>query len=312
LSSPTRRAADAVACAATPVHPVAPAVAAAGAAANGWEASLEIAFVELGGATSLVRNGQRGPLVVQRAFSPEGREVSHVYLLHPPGGLVGGDRLNVGIKVAGRAHALVTTPAATKLYRSTGATARQEQRLTVAAGGALEWLPQETILFDGALADLRTRVELADGARFIGMDLLCFGLPARGMGFQQGRCRQRLELWSRGQSLRPILIERGRFDGDAPVHAARWGFGGAPVLGTLLAAPAPVDGASLPALRALADALPADDLAAVTVLGGGAALACRYLGPSVERGGRFLREAWRLLRPALLGRPAVPPRIWAT
>lgn len=277
--------------------------------AAGWEAALAIGFTAVGGTTVLLRQAQRGPLTVQRPFAPEGPAVCHVYLLHPPGGLVGGDRLDVDVAVAGGAHALITTPAATKLYRSTGATARQEQRLSVAAGGALEWLPQESILFDGAIADLRTRIDLAEGGRFIGTDLLCFGLPARGEGFAHGRCRQRIELWRGGH---PILIDRACLDGDRAVHGARWGLAGAPVLGTLLAAPAPAAPEVLEGLRALAEALPGDDLGAVTVLGDGAALACRYLGGSVERGGRFLRDAWRLLRPALLGRAATAPRIWAT
>jgi urease accessory protein len=287
------------------------------AAARGWEAALEIGFVAMGGATILLRHGQRGPLAVQRPFSPEGREVSHVTLLHPPGGLVGGDRLRIGVEVGPGAHAVITTPAATKHYRSAGPTARQELRLVVAGGGTLEWLPHETILFDGAVSELHTRVELGAGASFIGIDLICFGLPARNERFTRGRCRQRVELW-RGD--RPLLIERGDFDGDAPVHGARWGLGGAPIMGTLFATPGlPADHQALAAVRALGAALPADDLGAVSRLdlgveAGGdlSAVCCRYVGPSAERGAHFLREAWRLLRPPLLGRPAVSPRIWAT
>lgn len=289
-------------------------------AVGGWEAALEIAFVAMGGATVLLRNGQRGPLAVQRPFSPEGREVSHVTLLHPPGGLVGGDRLSIGVEVGEDAHALLTTPAAAKHYRSAGPTARQQQRFTVAAGGILEWLPHETILFDGAISELRTRVDLAAGASFIGIDLVCFGLPARSERFARGRCRQCVEVW-RGDC--PLFIERGDFDGGAPVHAARWGLGGAPVMGTLVAAPGlPAHHAALAAVRELGAALPQGDLGAVTRLDWGengdvtadarSLLCCRYVGASAERGAHYLREAWRLLRPPLLGRPAVPPRIWAT
>ena len=290
-------------------------------AGRGWDAALEIAFVAIGSATILVRNGQRGPLAVQRPFSPEGRGVSHVTLLHPPGGLVGGDRLSIGVEVGEGAHALLTTPAAAKHYRSTGPTARQQQHFRVASGGTLEWLPHETILFDGAISELRTRVDLGAGASFIGIDLTCFGLPARAERFARGRCRQRLELW-RGDF--PIYVERGDFDGGAPVHAARWGLGGAPIMGTLLAAPAlPADHAAVAAVRELGDALPGGDLGAVTRLDWGndgatrsesdrSVLCCRYVGASAERGTRYLREAWRLLRPPLLGRPAVAPRIWAT
>jgi len=290
-------------------------------APRGWEAALDIAFVAIGGATILLRNGQRGPLAVQRPFSPEGRDVSHVTLLHPPGGLVGGDRLSIGVEVAEGAHALITTPAAAKHYRSAGPAARQQQRFTVASGGRLEWLPHETILFDGAISELSTRVDLGAGASFIGIDLVCFGLPARGERFGRGRCRQRLELW-RGDC--PLFIERGDFDGGAPVHAARWGLRGAPIMGTLLAAPAlPAEHAAMEAVRELAAALPGGDLGAVTRLDWGSdsgpridgdrsVLCCRYLGASAERGARYLREAWRLLRPPLLGRPAIAPRIWAT
>ncbi|HXI56305.1 MAG TPA: urease accessory protein UreD [Polyangia bacterium] len=286
----------------------------------GWRAALQLAFAPAssadgrgaGDATVLARRRHHGPLAVQRAFFPEGPSVCHVYLLHPPGGIVGGDQLRIDVSVAAGAHALLTTPAATKVYRSAGAQAGQRQRLSVAAGGVLEWLPQETILFDGSHVDLRTRVDLVAGARFVGMETLCFGLPARGEAFGRGRCRQSLELWQGG---RPLLVERGRFDGDAPVSAARWGLSGAPVLGTLLAAPAAPGallGEAIDEIRALCRALPAGDLGAVTVLGQGGALVCRYLGASAERCSGFLRAAWGRLRPVLLARPALAPRIWAT
>lgn len=245
----------------------------------------------------------------------------HVYLLHPPGGLVGGDDLTIDVRVEGAAHALVTTPAATKVYRTAGATASQRQRLRVEAGGALEWLPQELILHDGCAADLATNVRLAPGARFLGVDALCFGLPARGETFAAGRCRQRFEVWREDASgaTRPLIIERGRFDAGDPVHAAAWGLGGARVHALLVAAPLPPSpwlAQLLPLLRAAGDGLPACDRAGVTVLSQAkpedGVLVGRYLGASTERARRYLQELWTLLRPALLGRPATPPRIWAT
>jgi urease accessory protein len=251
---------------------------------------------------------------VQRPFFPEGADVCHVYVLHPPGGIVGGDRLHVTVDVAPDAHALLTTPAATKAYRAAGRPASLRNDLRVAPGAVLEWLPQETILYDGSDITLATRVDLAPGASFLGMDVLCFGLPARHEvgdgGFARGRCKQAFEIWRAGA---PLAIERGRFDGDTPVHGAAWGLAGAPVMGTLLAVGAAAGdvAALLEALRARAEALPAGDLGAATVLGGGV-IACRYVGPSVERAGRFLRDAWTLARRALIGRDATPPRIWAT
>ena len=209
-----------------------------------------------------------------------------------------------------RAHALLTTPAATKFYRTRGPEAAQTQRLIVADDGALEWLPQEVILHDGTAARLATEVHLAPGARFIGVDTLVFGLAARGETFAVGRCRQRFDVY-RGQ--RPLLIERGCFDADNPVHAAAWGLGGARVHTLFVAAPAPPRIAELlPALRALGDLFAPAAHAGVTVLGAGDALVGRYLGDSAEQARAFVHQLWTLIRPTLMMRPAVPPRIWAT
>ncbi len=276
----------------------------------GWQAALELAFaadVETG-ATRLAHRAHRGPFVVQRALLPEGPDLCHVYLLHPPGGLVGGDELRLDLRVEHAAKALVTTPAAGKVYRTLGPTAKQIQALSVEAGGSLEWLPQEIIVYDGAAVAIETRVELARGARFIGAETICFGLPARGERFSRGACRQRFEIW---RGAEPLFIERGLFEGGAPVHDAPWGLAGAPVMALLVAAPAP-DPAVLETLRELAGAPPEPDLAAFTVLGDGNLLVARYRGDSAERARAFIHDCWRTLRPALLGRPAVAPRIWAT
>jgi urease accessory protein len=283
----------------------------------GWQAAIDLGFAAEGGTTHLARRAHRGPLVVQRPFRPEGPGVCHVYLLHPPGGLVGGDELRVDVDVAAGAHALVTTPAAGKIYRTNGAAVRQTQRLTVAGRATLEWLPQEAILYDGARATLETRVELQGDARFIGIDAVCFGLPARRAPFERGRCRQMLELRRDG---RPLLVERGCYDPGSGVMSARWGLGGATVLALLVAAPAP-DAATVEGVRALAatgatsttsTTTTGGDIAAVTVIGDGDVLVARHVGGDAERARAFLHAAWRLVRPPLLGRAAVPPRVWAT
>ena len=274
----------------------------------GWSAALELAFAADGGATRLARRAHRGPFVVQRPFFPEGRDVCHVYLLHPPGGLVGGDELRLDLRVGPAAHTLVTTPAAGKAYRTTGPVARQSHALIVEAGGTLEWLPQETIVYAGASVEIETHVDLAQGARFFGAETLCFGLPARGEPFARGSCRQMFDLRRAGA---PILIERGRFEGGAPVQQAVWGLGGATVLTLIVAAPAP-EAAIVEGLRALAAETPGGDRAAVTVLGEGTALVVRHLGGGAERARAFAQAIWQSVRPALLGRAATAPRIWAT
>jgi urease accessory protein len=273
-----------------------------------WEARLDLGFVAARGTTLLRRRAHHGPVYVQRPFRPEGPGVCHVYLLHPPGGLVGGDDLRFDVAVDADAAALLTTPAAGKAYRTTGAVARQSSRLRVAAGGALEWLPQETIVYDGADVALETRVELAPGARFIGAETICLGLPARAEPFTRGGCRQVFEIERAG---RPLVVERGRIAGGGVAQARRWGLAGASVIALLAAAPSPPADV-VDEVRARSAATPGGDLAAATVLGDGDALVCRLLGTSAERARAYIVDVWRLLRPALMARPAVAPRIWAT
>jgi urease accessory protein len=273
-----------------------------------WSGALELGFAADGGATRLARRAHRGPFVVQRPFFPEGPEVCHVYLLHPPGGLVGGDELRLDLRVDAGAHVLVTTPAAGKAYRTLGPIARQTHALTVEADGALEWLPQETILYDGCRLEIDTRIDLGARARFFGAETIAFGLPARGEPFARGSCRPAFELRRAGA---PILIERGRFDGGAPVERASWGLASATVLTLIVAAPAP-DETAVEALRALAASCPEGERGGVTVLGDREALVVRHLGARAEEARALVQAVWRLVRPGLLGRAAVAPRIWAT
>lgn len=274
--------------------------------ASSWQASLALAFAAEGGHTELVRQSHQGPLVVQRPFYPEGREVCHVYILHPPGGLVPGDALVIEVEVQAGARVLVTSPAATKIYRSDGRISRQTQTLRVAPGAMLEWLPQETIVFEGAQAQVKTAVELSGDAAFLGWEILCLGRPACGEGFRSGTCRQHWELWRDG---RPLVLERTRFRDD--VQRAAWGLRGAAVTGTLLASSPALDdvgGGILDDLRAL----PSDtrDLCAATLVRG--ALVLRYVGGSAERARKVFEKAWCLLRPLLANRPACLPRVWST
>ena len=268
-----------------------------------WEARLALRFEQRAGRTVLAHRNHEGPLAVQKPFYPEG-DVCHVYLLHPPGGVVGGDRLAIEIEVASDAHAVITTPAAGKFYRSAGPASIQEQLLSVAPGAALEWLPQETILYAQCRAFFSTRITLASGARFIGWEVLCLGRPAAGERFDAGACRQRLELWCED---RPLLIERSTIAGGSELLRAPWGFGGRTVSGIFLATPA--DPTMLATVRE-AMAVEGEDLFSATLLD--SVLLCRYLGDSSESARRCFTDAWCAVRPGLLGRAAQPPRIWRT
>jgi urease accessory protein len=272
----------------------------------GWQAELALSFVRAGEQTVLHERRHRGPLRVQKPFYPEGERVCHVYLLHPPGGLVAGDRLMIDARIEAGAHALLTTPAAGKLYRS-GSSERQavqEQHLRVAAGASLEWLPQETIAFDGARTRMATRVELEGDACFVGWEVLCLGRPAAGERFEHGEVAPSWEVLRDGQL---AYVERGQYSGGSDALAAPWGLRGQPVVGTLLCA-APCACRHVDAARgALASST---GLAAVS--GWGDVLVVRYLGPSVEDARRLFGAVWSALRPSLSGRPASAPRIWST
>ena len=272
-----------------------------------WKASLALTFAGRDGGTDMVRRGQVGPLAVQRPFFPEGREVCHVYVLHPPGGIVPGDSLELDVDVKQGAHALVTAPAATKVYRSDGRTSKLKQTLRAAHGAFLEWLPQDTILFNGARIELDTRIDLAGSAACIGWDILCLGRPACGERFDEGFCRQRLEVWREGV---PLFIERTRYAGA--VHDAAWGLRGACVTATLFAASPALGSDENAVLLAELRALPVkpDELCSTTLVSG--VVVMRYLGNSVENARILFEKGWRLVRPVLFGRPACHPRIWST
>lgn len=274
-----------------------------------WEAALSLRYQRRGERTVLAHRAHRGPLRVQRNLYPEGPDLCHTLVVHPPGGIAGGDDLSLDVRVEHAAAALLTTPGATKWYAARGHRARQRISLEVAEGGALEWLPQESILFDGADAELSCKVSLSASAAYLGWEILCFGRQAAGERFSSGQLLLTTELL---RDQRRLWIERGRLAGGDPLLSSPIGLDGAPVCATLVAvAPA----LTSPQLAALLGACRAVDerggKAGITCLPGGVLLA-RWLGACSEAARHYFIALWRLLRPALLLRAAALPRIWAT
>lgn len=278
-----------------------------------WHAELHLGFARSGGRTVLRENRHYGPLRVQKALYPEGDAVCQAIVLHPPSGIAGGDHLAISAEIDAGAHAQMTTPGAGKWYRSAGAEAAQSIDFRVGEGATLEWLPQETIVFDGARARMETRVSLAADSNYIGWDILCLGRAASGERFAQGkfelfyrvdRATQEVPL---GGSNQPIWIERGGFSGNHAMLSSPAGWAGASVSGTLLAA-FPHTPELLAACRAMA---PADGAShALTALPG--LLIARYLGDSSEAARLWFAALWAVIRPLCCGRPAITPRIWNT
>ncbi len=262
-----------------------------------WKAELALRFERALDRTVLAARRHDGPLVVQKPFYPEGGAVCHAIVVHPPAGIAGGDELALEVRAGAGAHALLTTPGAAKWYRTAGPWASQSLAFEVAPGGVLEWLPQETIVFDGARARLSSEVRLAGDARYIGWEVLCLGRTGSGERFGKGEVRLDNRLYLDGKL---AWLERGRIEGGGALLDSPAGLQSHPVCATLIAAGAHFD---LAACRAIEDL-------AVTQLP--QVLVARYLGDSSERAKHLFARLWAVLRPALAGREAVEPRIWRT
>jgi len=284
------------------------------AADNRWYAGLDLRFQDSAGRCRLAPSRHRGPLYVQKPFYPEGRDLAHVYLLHPPGGLVSGDQLDIRVQTETGARALVTTTGAGRVYRARGDGLKQcqEIRLRLAAGSSLEWLPLENIVYPGADARLETRVELAAESRFAGWEITSLGLPACGEDFSAGALSQRLEIRRDGLPLFVECLDLNQNGTGRDLLSAAAGLRGFPVTGLLVMgsfARAPEESVLARCRTLLGESAP-DCLGAITAVGDFQVVRC--LGHCAFAMRQLLAQLWALLRPALLGRDACPPRIWST
>jgi urease accessory protein len=269
----------------------------------GWHARLELGYARSGSRTIPVHRRHVGPLRIQKGLTPEGPEVWHQIVVHPPGGLAAGDRLEIDVDVGERSHVLLTTPGAAKWYRCDVAAAWQQVTVRVASDAIVEWLPLESIYFPGARAITNNRFDLAPGARLIAAELTCFGRPEGGHRFDRGTLTSRIDVRCDGHL---AFAERICVEGGDPLLSSGPGQGGHPLTGTLIAAGDAVDDELVDAVRALSGR----GEFGVTRLD--RILLVRWRGTRVEDGWGVLRAAWALARPRLTGRKAHPPRVWAT
>jgi urease accessory protein len=272
---------------------------------SSWQASLALRIEQQAGRSVLAHRLHKGPLRVQKALYPEGNDVCQILILHPPAGIAGGDQLRLDVAVESGAHAQLTTPGAGKWYRSLGPSAEQHINLTVATNGVLEWLPQEAIVFDRAIANTQTTVTLAEGAKAIGWDIVCLGRTASGERFNTGRYHQSLRLQRPDQT--PMWRETLTLQGSDAAMQSQLGLAQHTVFGTLWLAGIKPDSVLLAALRERPFTQGISGVSAlpdVTVL--------RAVSNSAEAIRNHFEQAWVLARPHVLQRVAVPPRIWRT
>lgn len=259
---------------------------------------------------TLAHDAHDGPLRVLKALYPEGDGICHHVLVHPPGGIAGGDHLDIAVDVGANAHALITSAGAARFYRSDDKPAAQIAHLHVQQDARLEWLPLETIAFPGCHASNQVHFDLAPGAQCLGWDLLALGLPAADQAFDSGSVEQQLH-WP------GVWLERGRIAADdTRLQESPLGLAGQRALGTVWFAshtpwPAAQRDALLDGARDLAAASELAGVAGATAIDPRLVL-LRVLAPRVEPLFGLMsqvRAAWRLQAWQM---QAAPPRVWRT
>ena len=274
-----------------------------------WHASLQLDYRSEADRT-VARHEHKGPLRLLQSLYPEGNAVCHNVLVHPPGGLVGGDTLDISVNVGGRAHGLVTTPGATRFYRSEGDVALQRTTLSLAPAARIEWLPLESICYNSCQAENHLMINLAPGAEMMGWDVTALGLPLAGQPFGSGSFLQHIEVPG-------VWLERGRIQAeDLRLMNSPLGLAGQRCLASLffVAGTKLERGRRSHALEIARDIVASHSLSSTAgaTSPDGQVVVVRVLAPVVEPAMHLLRAVWSAWRQHFWHISHSPPRIWST
>ena len=279
-----------------------------------WQGHLSLKY-RLDGERTTALDRHHGPLRVLQRLYPESERVCHHVLVHPPGGIVGGDVLDIDLHMASGSHALITTPGATRFYRSPQAEARQSLVARLEPGARLEWLPLEAIAYRGCMAVNAMRFELDEGAEMMGWDVLALGLPAAAEafdapGFEHGRYTQVIDMPG-------AWLERGTVRAeDARLLDSPLGWAGKRVMATMwFAAGHALPRAQREALQDLARQEAANSPLSATAGSTSAheqVVVMRVLADRVEPAMGLLTQVWARWRQSAWALPPCPPRVWKT
>jgi urease accessory protein len=272
-----------------------------------WQGTLNLTYAKHQDATRLIKAYSKAPLKIQRSFYPEGEDICHNVILHTAGGMVGGDRLEQSLYLQPETHAFVTTAAASKVYRSNGLTAKQTANIQLDRLAYLEYLPQPTIVFNGAIYHQDLRVELATDASWLGWEITRFGRSARGEKFLQGEWRSHTEVW---QNQQPLWIDRQWLPAGEELWYGASGLAAQPIVASLCWLGQPVSKEIVENARKLWEQRDTQGEAGVTQLICG--LLCRYRGASTTDAIGWFTQIWQLLRLTYRHRSVTLPRIWQT
>ncbi len=283
-----------------------------------WHGMLNLTYASRQGKTVIVEQKNQAPLKVQRPLYPEaqthaeGQKICHSIILHTAGGVVGGDRLSCNFDLQPNSQALITTAAASKIYRSNGIQARQKIEINIDERACLEWLPQETIVFNAADYHQDLRVNLASNASFLGWEINRFGRTARGEKFVQGNWRSHTEIYQEGI---PLWIDRQWLPGSEEIFHSPNGLAGQAVIGSLIFVGKTISKDIVEQVRSLWKSNPQSLIPnpkspnqGVTRLNNG--FLCRYRGNSTAEVRNWFISVWLLLRTSFLSRGSSVPRVW--
>ncbi|PSB17241.1 urease accessory protein [filamentous cyanobacterium CCP1] len=269
---------------------------------SNWCGHLHLEFLHRSSKTILSHSHAQAPLKIQRPFYPEGDAVCHSVMLHTAGGIAGSDRLSNQIILHPHAQALVTTAAAAKVYGRSGKDAQQITQISIAEGACLEWFPQETIVFDGAIYQQEMRVELAANAMWFGWEVTRLGRSARGERFASGIWRSKVEVWQGDQLL---WVDPQGIQGGSEMLDSLHGLAGCPVVASFVMLGRSVVPEDVEKARSVWQG--SGEVGVTRLMEG---MLCRYRGHSTTEARHWFIQVWQILRSAYLNRAACPPRVW--
>ena len=271
-------------------------------AQNGWIAELELRFSKSKSKTFLSTRKHIGPLTIQRPFYPEG-DLCHLYLLHPPGGIVGGDQLSIEVNTDSNSSSLLTTPGATKVYRTSDHKhSTINQNFIVAEDSSFEWLPMETIVFPGANSQFSSKLLLSGNARVAAWEVYCLGRPVINESFDFGSLNFSLELWRDGI---PILFDKLMIDKTELGNIV--GLRSFPVFGTFI-----ISKTNKKVLETVRAMMIETDSCVTGVTQIEDIIIVRSLAKKTYLMQDLFKKIWQTVRPLVFNREATIPRIWAT
>lgn len=266
-----------------------------------WPGNLELTYTNQNLATQISHAHATAPLKVQKPFYPEGKNICHTVILHTAGGMVGGDTLQQKIHLQPASNALITTASAGKIYRSNGQIAQQFIDIKIDDNASLEWLPQETIIFDGAEFRQHLRVDLGENSSWLGWEITRFGRSARGEKFLSGEWHSNWEIWRSGQ---PLWIDRSFLFGGTMIEGFQ-GLNDSAIVATLVYIGQPVSQNLVDKIR---DFSLIGEMGVTSTLGEG--ILCRYRGNSSTEVRQWFKQVWRILRREINNREIIIPRVW--